>query len=380
MAVENSDTEYDIESESLKKSRLEQYDMEAARALKDITNRGIEALSFKQHPILKSVLEFKDLEMSTPAKQTTTTPRTVSTGAPSSTTSNTKTNNSTSSSKSRKRKSRESDSDFKTDGSCSDSHALSSGKSRTLPTRKRKRTAVAYRETSDDTDSNLEHEQEEQEEEEEEEQKPFVICATGLLSAQLQKIRELGKMFNVRISEKMSPQVTHIVSGSNSNGIAKRTLKYASAVICGAWIVKFDWVTECLKAKRFVDEHPFEISGDTYALEAPRKGRMAREENTSSLFSGLTFYISGSFKSDKIPPKNELVNLCEWGGATTYTVAPRKNIANQDRTFWIVDSLQTAEELKKVQQVCGVKPVCYTWLLECVSYYGIMDCDKYYAL
>lgn len=364
LAVQNSDSEYDMETCVLELERKEQNVQAIERAMKDISNRGVTALSFEEHPILESALLYKNQELATTPKPTIT-HTSSSTGSSSSTSKKGKA--AASSSKkpqsSRKRKTRSEDSDFVPDSS--------EVKRKTRTIRKRKR--IVYKESSDaETEDNFE-------DEEEQEQKSFVLCATGLTPEELSKMKDMGKVLKARVVEKISTQVTHVIAGSNKENRSKRTLKFASGVICGAWIVGYQWVKQCLEYKRFVEEAPFEISGDMYGLGAPKKGREARENEASALFSDMTVYVLGDYDDGKHPSQLELINLCRWGGATAYKSPPKKNISEKKNTFVVVDKLQNEEYLKRIESVSGLKPVYFTWLLECVSHYKVLHPDKYYA-
>jgi hypothetical protein len=59
-----------------------------------------------------------------------------------------------------------------------------------------------------------------------------------------------------------------------------RSLKYLSGVVCGCWIVGYDWVTASKAAGTWVDEAPYELAdhcgcGGGVSPHAPRHARLA---------------------------------------------------------------------------------------------------------
>lgn len=52
----------------------------------------------------------------------------------------------------------------------------------------------------------------------------------------------------------------------------QRSLKYFQGLARGCWLVRWAWVDACAAAGRWLDEAPFELAGDHFALGAPHTG------------------------------------------------------------------------------------------------------------
>ena len=52
----------------------------------------------------------------------------------------------------------------------------------------------------------------------------------------------------------------------------QRSLKYFQGLARGCWLVSWAWVEGCAAAGQWLDEEPFELAGDHFALGAPRTG------------------------------------------------------------------------------------------------------------
>ena len=52
----------------------------------------------------------------------------------------------------------------------------------------------------------------------------------------------------------------------------QRSLKYFQGLARGCWLVSWAWVEACAAGGHWLDEEPFELAGDHFALGAPRTG------------------------------------------------------------------------------------------------------------
>jgi hypothetical protein len=221
----------------------------------------------------------------------------------------------------------------------------------------------------------------------------YVICGTILDARQKERLEAVGKKLGAKIANKMTSQVTHVVTPVNEQGIAKRTLKLCSGIICGSWVVSTGWIEECLKQQAFADEHAFEVKGDSIAENGPIRGRKARISNESPLFSNLFIYLHGKFQAPN-PNKGELKNLIEWGGGTVLSKlptaaelinnatssrssnSPKKTMVN---TVIVVDNGTLPAQVQELKTTTGLHPVRFVWLLDSVSAYRVEDRTQFYA-
>lgn len=114
-------------------------------------------------------------------------------------------------------------------------------------------------------------------------QKQPVILGTGLKSFMLEHIQLLVNKLGGKLVTEFTPQVSHLITIPDDQNHAKRTLKYATAVVLGAWILSYDWILSSSSKNEWLDEIPFQISGDFTALGAPQKARLDKIHNVTSL-------------------------------------------------------------------------------------------------
>lgn len=63
-------------------------------------------------------------------------------------------------------------------------------------------------------------------------------------------------------------------NGSN----ARRTIKVCMGAVEGKWIMTEEWINASQRERKFVEEYPYEVSGDTITVGGPKKAREAIEK------------------------------------------------------------------------------------------------------
>jgi hypothetical protein len=96
-----------------------------------------------------------------------------------------------------------------------------------------------------------------------------------------------------------------VVAALNEQGRARRTIKYLSGLLAGAWVVGSTWAAASLAAGAPAPEGDHEAAGDTAGFEGgPREGReMAAaaaegggggsSSGGARLLEGLEMYLAG---------------------------------------------------------------------------------------
>jgi BRCA1-associated RING domain protein 1 len=177
-------------------------------------------------------------------------------------------------------------------------------------------------------------------------------------------------------------RVTHVVTGLTDDVLrAQRTLKYCCGVLCGAWVVSFEWVLASLAAHEWVEEADYELRGDTHGAGAPKKARLALRRGAPRLFEGLKFCFAGEFVQ---PTKKELAKVARVGGAELLSALPTPTttmaeyLAEVKQTHVVIDPERTdVARAGEIHMVCGLVPVSYHWVLDSVSHYAVQPVDKY---
>lgn len=178
--------------------------------------------------------------------------------------------------------------------------------------------------------------------------------------------------------------ITHVVTGltdSSDAHKAQRTLKYCCGVLCGAWVVSFEWVLESLAAREWVEESDYELRGDTHGAGAPKKARIAIRKGSPRLFSGLRFCFAGDFNQ---PSRKDLQRVVRIGGGEILNTLPSPTTTIPEymeevkHTHIIIDSERTdSSAAQEIHLVCGLVPLSFHFILDSVSHYNVQPVDKY---
>ncbi|OMJ15700.1 Breast cancer type 1 susceptibility protein-like protein [Smittium culicis] len=130
------------------------------------------------------------------------------------------------------------------------------------------------------------------------------------------------------LSQKAKPVpslVTHVISGTDDNNFAARTIKYMLGILMGAQIVSIDWVKDSLASDFLVEESEYYIKHDrsTSHFKAhcgPYSGRLSKAGLIEKLFKNYIFifvlnpYHIRKFTTDSSLSKwNDLLMLIELG-------------------------------------------------------------------
>ncbi|ORY96497.1 hypothetical protein BCR43DRAFT_524578 [Syncephalastrum racemosum] len=154
--------------------------------------------------------------------------------------------------------------------------------------------------------------------------------------------------------------ITHVVTTTDENRLAKRTGKYLHGIIAGKWIVDNEWLLKSLQTNQWQPELPYEAKGDTTLgpTGGPRKGRVRRAKDDPGLFEGVRFFFVGDF-SPKYQ-KQELLHLCQAAGGAILNRRPTKQ---QNDTYVIVPSMEAPPDRRAMHhlQHCQMRDVA--WML-----------------
>ncbi|XP_015795209.1 nipped-B-like protein B [Tetranychus urticae] len=170
----------------------------------------------------------------------------------------------------------------------------------------------------------------------------ILIASTLLTADQKKTLEKLQKSLGVRITADFPSNVTHLVTKSDSNKRAVRSLKYMKALLSHKWIVSFDWITESLKAGELLPEEPYELRGTTKqpenTLGAPKISRTSKKK----LLIGINFYFDGKFKAADLPNLEELKDIVSTGGGTIFDNNLRLNSAlrKNERVIIVKDKVK----------------------------------------
>jgi len=177
------------------------------------------------------------------------------------------------------------------------------------------------------------------------------IAATSLDQADLDVLIGIIESFGDRkYSSKMSSRVEVVVVGS-----PKRTFKVLSAIARGLWVVKKEWVYECLDKQKWV---PYDKYEAVEFWPTVKTARLARESKKKPLLHEKKFYIFNP-KDALLEQIEELIE--DAGGELVQTYA--------DCEICISNELLKPE----VKGDSNQPVVTQTWLFEAIQTYDLPD-------
>ncbi|KAK4281323.1 hypothetical protein QN277_012834 [Acacia crassicarpa] len=214
--------------------------------------------------------------------------------------------------------------------------------------------------------------------------KHLVFCGSALSTDEKIHLINFASRIGATVTKFWTPDVTHVVAATDSNGACARTLKVLMGILNGQWVLKMDWVTASMEVMRPVEEEPFEISLDNYGCQGgPKAGRLRALANAPKLFSGFSMYFSGDYTSDY---QEDLVDLVVAGGGTVleskeelqikgheckegsklivYNLDPPQGSRLGDEVTILWERLNEAEDLAATS---GSQVVGHTWILESIA-------------
>lgn len=198
--------------------------------------------------------------------------------------------------------------------------------------------------------------------------------STNRLLGQLEGLKEL----DVRVVDEWNHQVTHTVLAGDGP-IARRTVKYCLSVLNGCWCVNPRWVEACVNFKRIVPPLLFEMEGDSYATGGPRKARSVRSSGrTPALFAGLNMYlhVPGNFTG---PPSVSNIRAFIRAGGGVVRDTPRMEKRSRETNIVLFLADAKPGEAAKVKKATGTTPMLWTWIMDSISHFEVLDFDKYHV-
>ncbi|XVF32345.1 hypothetical protein REPUB_Repub17cG0073900 [Reevesia pubescens] len=214
--------------------------------------------------------------------------------------------------------------------------------------------------------------------------KEWVFCGSALSSEEKFLLVKFAKNIGVAVLKFWRPDVTHVIASTDENGACTRTLKVLMAISNGKWVLKIDWIKECMKAMHPVNEEPYEVSLDNHgSCDGPKTGRLRALDNAPKLFDGFSFYFVGDFVSGY---KKDLQNLVIASGGTVELVEHNGDEAVKNRMIIVYNldapkGSELGEEVSIIWQRVGEaqdlatkiggQVIGHTWLLESIAAYKL---------
>lgn len=179
-------------------------------------------------------------------------------------------------------------------------------------------------------------------------------------------MEEFARRHGAQLLPTYNKSVTHVIVRIDEDKNAERTLKFLYGVAARKWVVSIDWVLECQRQKRLIDEEPYEVL-DMDGENGPWKAR----NSTELLFHAFEFCCVEPFSDITIDQLRELLELC---GALTVD-SPVDLRRGLRYSFIIVQGDPSKAHYHHIGQTYFErhKAVCVSreWVLDCIASYQI---------
>ncbi|KAL4449917.1 hypothetical protein ABPG74_015036 [Tetrahymena malaccensis] len=196
------------------------------------------------------------------------------------------------------------------------------------------------------------------------------------------EVDKFCKLYKAKQFKDYHEQLTHLVvfpiDQKDDKIIAKRTLKYLSALVEGIWIVGFNWIIHSNGYNELKDEEEFEVYGDPYGINTPRESRL--RNGLTDLLENLIFYISEKqTKKDQQISKKELSQLIKLAGGNV--IENNKDEPEEYFHVLITSGQQNIDKnsIKSLKSSSndGQIVVSHKWLLDSISKGQLLNYKNY---
>jgi hypothetical protein len=184
-------------------------------------------------------------------------------------------------------------------------------------------------------------------------------------------VEDWARRIGAEVSLTYTCAVTHIIVQLDEENCAQRTLKFLYGVASGKWIVGVDWVHQCIRENRLIDEEPFEAL-DMDGEDGPRRARQTSQR--IKLFADFEFCCQEPFTDVSVDQLNQLLELC--GAATVNSPTELTKSRRHSMIIVQIDDDISSEVQRKAASLFDrhqVLTVSREWVLDCLASYKLLS-------